>query len=136
MLTLSVPPPQGLSDEGDDESEGGDRRRNHKVTERLRRTEQRHLFNRLQTILHVHDAPKLRLLSLVSPHDLNIQPRQIDTYKTSQFESTLCGNLTHYISACSFILNSFGFHHCRRFLVGLPHWSTMAVGIQSNFDKI
>ncbi|KAM4633750.1 MAX gene-associated protein [Polymixia lowei] len=50
---------------GEDESSRGNRRRNHKVLERLRRSEQRHLFNRLQTVLHSDPrAPKLRLLSM------------------------------------------------------------------------
>ncbi|KAG7263634.1 hypothetical protein CRUP_019726 [Coryphaenoides rupestris] len=42
----------------------GCRRRQHKVLERLRRSEQRYLFTRLQTILRTDPkAPKLRLLS-------------------------------------------------------------------------
>ncbi|XP_071768542.2 MAX gene-associated protein, partial [Centroberyx gerrardi] len=50
---------------GKDEYHNRKRRTNHKVLERLRRSEQRYLFNRLQSVLQSDPrAPKLRLLSL------------------------------------------------------------------------
>ncbi|XP_029902719.1 MAX gene-associated protein isoform X2 [Myripristis murdjan] len=53
------------SDSGVSGSHTSKRRTNHRVLERLRRSEQRYLFNRLQHVLRSDPrAPKLRLLSL------------------------------------------------------------------------
>lgn len=58
---------QGRMDDEHDESKDKKRRTNHTVLERQRRSEQRHLFDKLQTVLKSDPkAPRLRLLSLVS----------------------------------------------------------------------
>ncbi|KAE8287025.1 hypothetical protein D5F01_LYC14983 [Larimichthys crocea] len=56
---------QGRMDNEHDESKDKKRRTNHTVLERQRRSEQRHLFDKLQTVLKSDPkAPRLRLLSL------------------------------------------------------------------------
>lgn len=67
LISSIVSPLQGQMDDEHDVSDDRRRRKNHTALERQRRSEQRTLFDKLQTILESDPrAPRLRLLSLVS----------------------------------------------------------------------
>ncbi|CAL8315935.1 unnamed protein product [Merluccius merluccius] len=64
VTAIHFPPQQTQPPCVHEDALSGQRRRQHKVLERLRRLEQRDLFAKLQTLLHTDPkAPKLRLLS-------------------------------------------------------------------------
>lgn len=121
LIISTVSPYQDQMDDEHDVPKDKKRRKNHTVLERQRRSEQRNLFDKLQTVLQSDPrAPRLRLLSLVSSKSYSgsfIFFYATDFWKTfSYYEIHDEKKKTFYLSCISLQVPKFKYLQCCKWL--------------------